>query len=80
MPHDKNGTLLQVGDVVIIEAVVKEIYASEEYCNVRMETVNPMPPYKDGTGITLNTKQVEKTGKVVKGSEAHIKAVTKHLT
>jgi hypothetical protein len=34
MPHDRNGTLLQVGDRVQIEATVKQITMAEDYCNL----------------------------------------------
>ncbi len=59
MPHDKNGNPLKAGDVVLIRARVKQVMAGEEYCNVDVETVEPMPPYEGGTTIVLNTKQVE---------------------
>lgn len=60
MPHDKNGNQLSVGDRVLIEAEVVSISPSEEYCNATVKTVLPMPPYKDGTSITLNTRQLDK--------------------
>lgn len=60
MPHDAKGNLLQVGDEVIIRAKVKDVQTSEEYCNVTLVTTAPMPPYAEGTTLTLNTKQVEK--------------------
>lgn len=60
MPHDKNGVLLQVGDRVIIPAVVKSITMSEEFCNVTLETVEPMFPSDRHDTVTLNAKQVVK--------------------
>ena len=63
MPHDRNGKLLQVGDRVLIEADVASIAMAEDYCNLTVKTVCPMPPYTDGTSITLNAKQVSKVEK-----------------
>ena len=60
MPHDKNGQLLAVGDKVTIEAVVTSVQTGEEYCNVGVETIEPMFPGEHKTGITLNAKQVIK--------------------
>lgn len=60
MPHDKNGVLLQVGDRVIIPAVVKSITMSEEFCNVTLETAEPMFPSDRHDTVTLNAKQVVK--------------------
>ena len=60
MPHDANGKLLQKGDEVLIRAVVQDVQAAEDYCNCTVKTKTPMPPYTEGTAITLNTKQVEK--------------------
>jgi len=60
MPHDKNGVELKIGDRVLIEAEVTSITMTEEYCNATVKTVLPMPPYADGTSVTLNTKQMTK--------------------
>lgn len=62
MSHDKNGTELQVGDTVMIQAKVTAIHATEngEYCNADLTTVDPMPPYTEGTHLVLNTKQTIK--------------------
>ncbi|MEN3329015.1 MAG: hypothetical protein V7638_3822 [Acidobacteriota bacterium] len=60
MPHDKNGNTLSVGDEVLIRAVVNRVDAGEEYCNVGLETVEPMFPGDYRSGLTLNTRQVEK--------------------
>ena len=35
--HDRNGTPLQVGDIVTIECQVAECYAAADYCNVKLE-------------------------------------------
>lgn len=60
MPHDKNGVLLAVGDLVNVPCKIASIQTGEEYCNVSLETVIPMPPYTVPSTLTLNTKQVEK--------------------
>jgi hypothetical protein len=60
MPHDKNGNLLSVGDRVNIVGVVKEIQPGDEFCNVTLETTEPMYPGDQKTAIVLNAKQVEK--------------------
>jgi len=59
MPHCNRGIELKVGDRVMIECIVESVQAGDEYCNVTVRTARPMPPYKDGTVITLNTKQTE---------------------
>jgi hypothetical protein len=59
MPHDKNGKLLKAGDEVIVRCEVKTIHAGEEFCNLQVETIEPMFPMNNRIGITLNTKQVE---------------------
>jgi hypothetical protein len=62
MPHDKNGTLLEVGDVVTIEARVVSIQPQEEYCNATLLLTEFMPPYTEpNTSLTVNTKQVVKS-------------------
>lgn len=58
MPHDQNNAELNVGDIVTITCRVTNVSAQEEYCNVTMETLLPMPPYTTPNSITLNTKQV----------------------
>jgi len=60
MPHDKNGQQLSVGDDVLIRATVTNVSAGEEYCNVNLETVEPMFPGEHKTPIVLNARQVEK--------------------
>lgn len=60
MPHDINGQLLSEGDFVTVRCVVKAVNPFEEYCNVTLETVEPMFPGDNKSGITLNAKQVTK--------------------
>lgn len=58
MPHDKYDRELKVGDRIIVEYVIKDIHLTEEYCNVGLETVEPMFPTNGKTFLTLNSKQV----------------------
>jgi hypothetical protein len=62
MPHDVNGIELKVGDRVTIEFVVKEVHMTEEYCNVRLKSILPMPPYTDQfiDLMAVNTRQTKK--------------------
>ena len=62
MPHDRNGTELKVGDRVSVQAEIKSIQMQDDYCNVELVTLSPMPPYTDMTTLNLNAKQVEKVG------------------
>ncbi len=41
----------------MIEAEVTSITMDANYCNMTVKTVSPMPPYPEGTALTLNTKQ-----------------------
>ena len=59
MSHDKNGNLVQIGDLVTITCKVDSIQMQEDYCNVGLKTISPMPPYTEPSSITLNMKQVE---------------------
>ncbi len=63
MPHDKNGQELKVGDTVNIEATVTDVQLGEEFCNVNLETVEPMFPGEHKTLIVLNARQTEKVDK-----------------
>lgn len=58
MPHDRDGKLLGVGDSVLIPARIVSITDTEEYCNVSLETSQPMFPGDSRSSITLNAKQV----------------------
>jgi len=68
MPHDVNGTELQVGDTVNIPCVVTEIFEGENYCNATLQTTIPMagttPPIP-GT-FALNTAQTELVSRAAK--------------
>lgn len=43
---------------MLVPCHVKEIHLTEEYCNVTLETAEPMYPGTNRTGIVLNAKQV----------------------
>ena len=60
MPHDRDGTLLKVGNTVMVPARVKELNDTEEYCNVTLETLQPMHPGNSRSTLVLNAKQVVK--------------------
>lgn len=50
--HDRNGTPLKKGDTVLVEAVITELYESEEYCNVSLKSVEGRRP--DGLKETIS--------------------------
>lgn len=64
--HDRNGSPLKVGDLVMVPCRVTSVSDGvETYCNVTVQTVIPMftgdeskPGHRDS--ITLNARQVEK--------------------
>lgn len=60
MPHDKHGTALSVGDVVSINAKITAIHEGDEYCNLSLETMEPMFPSNNKSALSLNAKQVVK--------------------
>ena len=58
--HDARNKLLKVGDTVLIPAVVTELHATEDYCNVTVETQIGRRPdgakeriYAINTGVML---------------------------
>lgn len=50
--HDKNGTPLKMGDLVLIPAKITSLNAGEDYCNVSVETVHGRRP--DGAKETMS--------------------------
>lgn len=58
MPHDKGGRVLAIGDVVHVPCRIKDLSAAGDYCNVTLETVEPMYPSEHTSAITLNARQV----------------------
>jgi hypothetical protein len=61
MPRDKNGSLVEVGDSVIIRGKVTEINPCGEFANVRVETEELARPGDNASFIYLNSIQVEKS-------------------
>lgn len=62
MPHDLDGHLLSVSDIVIVRCKITHIQQGEEYCNITLETNIAMYPSDNKTTFNLNAKQVEKIG------------------
>lgn len=60
MPHDKAGKELQVGDLVYVPCVIRDIQPTDEYCNVSLVTKENMFPIFEPSFFTLNSKQVLK--------------------
>lgn len=60
MPHDKNGTLLQVGDEVTIRARVTLVTEGTDRCNVSLATVEKYPGCDYGDTMTTAASLVEK--------------------
>lgn len=58
MPHDKNGKTLRPGDLVTMAFNVTAVQTGEEYCNVSLESVEPMYPGEHKTNVTANARQV----------------------
>lgn len=57
--HDRNGTPLKAGDIVLVEAKIKETYASEDYCNVQLSIgfEKEHGPDNVTSSVTLNARQ-----------------------
>jgi hypothetical protein len=60
MPHDRNGNILSVGDIVMVPCRVKAIHLTADYCNVDLETTERMHPLPQPSAFSLNSKQVVK--------------------
>jgi hypothetical protein len=57
--HDRNSTPLKVGDIVEMPCRILEVYSTEEFCNVRLETLyGRRPDGKKETFSAINTAQV----------------------
>ena len=42
--HDRNGTPLKKGDLVLIPAVITDIQAGDDYCNVSLQSAHGRRP------------------------------------
>ena len=58
MPHDRDGRVVRVGASVHVPARVVRVDETEQYCNLVLETSQPMWPGTHRTTLTLNAKQV----------------------
>lgn len=72
MPHDCNGQLLKVGDIVVLRGKVKSIDSDQPtYCNITLQTDLGMEPKQDGDGggqtYALAARMVECVGSQSEG-------------
>jgi hypothetical protein len=58
--HDRDGKPLAVGDTVTIAFVITDTSATEDYCNVQLQTVEPMFPSNRFDKYWFNAKQTVK--------------------
>lgn len=57
--HDRNGTLLKKGDIVILEGVIEELTGGEDYCNVTIKATGNVRPNPTRFDLhTVNTGEV----------------------
>lgn len=57
--RDAKGRELKVGDTVMIPCKIKQIHASEDFCNVDLESIATMPGNDMKSGFSaINTRQV----------------------
>jgi hypothetical protein len=74
--HDAKGRELKAGDVVLIPAVIKSLYAGEDYCNASSESVIGRRPdgsketYAFNTGVMLRANPDDPEGSVIAGLDA----------
>jgi hypothetical protein len=64
MSHDKNGTPIKAGDLVVVECKVVSVTPDQDFCNLTLESLLAMP----GNGVkmtiaAINAKQVLLTQK-----------------
>jgi len=67
--HDRNGTPLKVGDTVLIPAKITQVSATDDYCNVGLESVHGRRPdglketiYAINTGVVVLHEAAPKSG------------------
>lgn len=80
MPHDRDGEVLSVGDTVYVPVKITAIHLTEDYCNVNLETLQPMPPSHTRTELHLNAKQVIKNCLDPRTAARQIKTIKKDAT
>ncbi len=83
MPHDAKGREVKPGDLVLVPFKIKEVYQTQDFCNVNLETVATMPPeHKFKTDLSaVNTKMLIRANRgdeldfevIVNGTETRLK-------
>lgn len=68
MPHDYNGELIQVGDIVYLVGKVSQITTGEEFCNIMVDSTLPAKPAGAMASFWFNANQVTKSGEILKKS------------
>lgn len=70
--HDAKGRELKVGDVVLIPAVLLDVYTGEDYCNVKAESAIGRRPdgakeqfYAINTGVMLRANPDDDESSVI---------------
>ncbi len=56
--HDRNGTPLKVGDVVMIPARVTSVQAGADYCNLNAQSLYGRKPDDGKESFSINTSVV----------------------
>ena len=59
MPKDAYGSIVKVGDEVLVRCRVAGIGDEDEMCNVSLVTTRPMPPSECPIVLRLNSTQLE---------------------
>jgi len=59
MPHDKMGSVVEVGQQVTVRFKVLSVSQNVDYCNCHIEVIEPMYPGSQKVTLNLNTRQVE---------------------
>ena len=74
MPHDAKGRELKPGDKVLVPFIVKDVFMTEDYCNVNLESVATMPPIHNSKANlgAINTRMVIRANP---GDETDFKAI-----
>jgi hypothetical protein len=56
--HDRNGTPLRVGDIVMIPALVVSVQSTADYCNLNARSVYARKPDGAPESFSINTSVV----------------------
>ena len=60
MPHDKNGTKIEAGDIVTLKARVKVVDNGVEFCNTTLEIIDDKNTGEHCPVIAINARLTEK--------------------